>query len=278
MNFRKIKKLASEDLKNNSDIALISTLYFFSALILVALIESAVYIIARMFDADGYKPFDLRFYRGSPPALVFLLLRLALYYLMFSSLSHYIRRSFIDIHSEGRGLIKEHMFRFLIHCVKFNIKLTTYKLLVASPLAVGIYGIVHFAEKSLRDEIDTMGSLYFMLSMGFTIVWIGELVHYYLSLGLVKYIIELNPRSNFFDACDLSIKLMKGKHTQTMAFYFSIMPHLLLCLLGYPCLAVFPFIADCRLLFAKELMGNYWQDKIPAMIRRRKRQPINKRR
>ena len=165
-----------------------------------------------------------------------------------------------------------HWRKLLLPSVKCSFMMLAYKALVASPLALGVYGVYYFHGLSTRGEIRLAEMVGFMLSIGFTIVWLGELVHYYISLSLVKYIIQINPRANFFDACDLSVMLMEGKHMRIIWFNITMIPQLLLCVLIYPVLLVYPYITECRLLIAKDIMGKYWQDKIPAMARRWEKQ------
>ena len=277
MSDREIRKLALRKLIDGSDMAIISTLYFFTAVIFVTLTEILIYILLRMAGIDKYHPLDPDLYRRSRVALILLLIRGGIYIMLFSGLMFLVCRSFINFSSDTKGkgvgrFLSGHAKRLLLPSLRSNARLMMLKVLVASPLSVSIYGIVHYFQLGARGGVGMMGLFCFMLSIGFTIIWTGVLMRYYLSLCLVPYIIDLNPRANLFDACDLSIKLMEGKHMRVVIFMISLLPVLLPCLLVYPSLIIYPYLTECRLLLAKDIMGSYWQDKIPAMAKRWEKQ------
>jgi hypothetical protein len=273
---KKIQQLAYEKMRKSCDTMLIASIYFFILPILILLVESLIYIIAMILDID-YRIFDFSYYTQSVARVWFLVLRLCLYFSLISSQLYLIRRYFISAENEDHSVqqyVAGHLRTILIPSVKCSAKLLALKLLVISPAAVGIYGIYYFGQKGNTGEITLFGLICFMLSIGFTIVWIGISVHYFMSLSMVKYINQLNPRSNFFDACDLSVKLMDGKHSRLISFYASLLWCLPFALLLYPLILIVPFFAECRLIFAEQIMGKYWQDKLPAMARRWKKQQI----
>ena len=277
MSSKEIRRLALRKIIDGSDTAVISTLYFFTTVLFISLSEMLLYIILRMSGFENYRPLDPRYYMESRFALVMLIIRYFLYLMVFSGLMFVISRSFITFTAENNSggvnkFLSGHIKRLLIPSLRNNTYLLLIKILAASPLAVSIYGIVHYFQLGARGDVGLFGLLCFMVSIGFTAVWIGVIARYYLSLFLVPYIIDLNPRANLFDACDLSIKLMDGNHMRTVSFALSMIPLLLPCLLVYPCLIVYPYLTECKLLFAKDILGNYWQDKIPAMARRWEKQ------
>ncbi len=277
MSSKEIRKLALKKIINGSDMALISTVYFFTAVLFVTLSEMLIYILVKMAGIEDYHPLDISYYLRSRPALILLIVRCSGYVTLFSALLFLVCRSFISFtaETESKGISKfltGHVGKLLLPSLRNNARLLLLKILVATPLTVSVYGIVHYARLGERGGVSMAGLLLFMVSIGFTIVWIGVLIRYYISLSLVPYIIDLNPRANFFDACDLSVKLMDGKHMYALGFMFSLLPVLLPCLLVYPTFIVYPYILECQLLFAKEIMGDYWQDKIPAMARRWQKQ------
>ena len=277
MSNKEIRKLALKKIIYGSDMALISTLYFFTAVLFVTLSEMLIYILIKMAGIEDYHPLDPAYYARSHTALILLILRCTGYAALFSALMFLVCRSFISFTTEsGTGGVNKfltgHIGKLLLPSLKNNVRLILLKLLVATPLTISIYGIMYYTRLGERGGVDIGGLLLFMMSIGFTLVWIGVLIRYYISLSLVPYIIDLNPRANFFDACDLSIKLMDGNHTHTLGFMISLIPLLLPCLFVYPMFIIYPYIMECRLLFAKEIMGEYWHDKIPAMAKRWEKQ------
>lgn len=277
MSDSEIKKLALRKLIDGSDMALISTLYFFTAVVFVTLTEILIYILLRMTGFDSYHPLDLNMYAKSRTALVFLLFRGTVYLALFSALMFLVCRSFINFTSDNAGngvsrFLSGHAKKLLLPSLRSYMRFMLLKMLVALPLAVSVYGIIYYFRLGARGNVGLFGLMCFMISIGFTIIWSGVLLRYYLSLCLVPYIIDLNPRADLFDACDLSIKLMDGKHIRVVSFMISLIPVLLPCLFVYPFLFIYPYITECRLLLAKEIMGEYWQDKIPAMAKRWQKQ------
>ena len=142
------------------------------------------------------------------------------------------------------------------------------RLIVLSPVFLSIYGIWYWGFSQKDKALTTMGLFVFMISIGFTIVWTGVFIHYCISISLAKYIMLLNPRASVFDACDLSSKIMDGKHGRYMSFLLSFAKYLPLILLFYPMFILEPYFKMCWCSFAEELMGSYWLDKYPAMIQR----------
>ncbi|MCD8096184.1 MAG: hypothetical protein LUE12_08680 [Ruminococcus sp.] len=272
MTNKQLKQKALEILTKSPETPIVAMLYMITFMALIVIIESLIYIVLTMLGFE-YHVFVSSFYEANY-AKLFLVFRLTLYYASFSTLSNLNRRTFINVtdSSETGRFITKHKRKVIFPIVKKSFALLGLKLLVLLPISVGIYGVVYFAQLSLRGEITLFGMVLFMLSLGFSIVWLGECVHYYMSLSLVKYIIVLNPRVNFFDACDLSVKLMENQHLRLMSFYFSLLPIFLLLIFAYPLLLIYPYFSECKVLLAKELMGNHWQDKLPAMSRRWEKQ------
>ena len=266
-----IMETAKENLKSGADLAALSVLYMLTLAVFILLCEYAIYWAASLLGIKHYSLFSIRLYRSSPAALVFLGARLVIYHIFFTIISYVTRRYYINLADKTPDIdrfLSKHMNRMFSPSVKCGLWLSLFKLMVSMPLAVGIYGVVHFYHLGKVGNISLIGLIYFMLSIGFTLVWTAILIHYFMSLSLVKYIIELNPRADFFEACDLSIKLMDGWHTRVLIFGVSMLPYIMSCVLLYPAFIVIPFVSECRTILAKEIMGHYWQDKIPAMAKR----------
>ena len=78
----------------------------------------------------------------------------------------------------------------------------------------------------------------------------------------------LNPRTNIFDACDLSVRLMDGQHGRYISFLLSFVMYVPALLLVYPVFIIYPYFRLSYIVFLQDIMGSYWQDKMPSMIKR----------
>ena len=272
---REIRLDALRKIINSSDIAAISTVYFFSAVSFIFIIEALIINSAKLLGLTGYKPFELDYYKSLSTGLLLMITRAAVYHVMLVAVSYLVRRYYINVTENANEVARymsRHSRRLFIPSIKCGLKLTLFKLMLSVPLGLGIYGIVHFYHKGMTGSIHMAGLVMFMLCIGFSIVWAGVMLHYFVSLSLFKYIVELNPRVNFFDACDLSVKLMEGRHRRVFFFMVSLVPYALLCVFIYPAAVIFPYFTECRMLLAKDIMGEYWQDKLPAMAKRWEKQ------
>lgn len=142
------------------------------------------------------------------------------------------------------------------------------RIIVLSPIFLSLYGIWYWGFSQSDRALTTMGLFIFMISIGFTIVWSGVFLRYCISISLAKYIMLLNPRANVFDACDLSARIMDGKHGRYISFLLSFAKFIPLLLLFYPVFILEPYFKMCWCAFAEEMLGSYWTDKYPAMIQR----------
>ena len=273
MTDKEIRVLARERLAENTDIVVISIVYYFSVITMIHMIESFITSVIRMFEDPSYSFFssmgDL-----PKPGLFLVVLRLTLYFCIITVIENVLLRYFINMNSGGQAELftSLHWRRLIRPCLNGSIFLLLYKILVSLPLLVSVHGVMYFRNKSISDTLTLTDLVLFMLCIGFSLVWIGALLHYFISLSLVPYIYAINPRVNFFDACDLSVKLMDGKHLRVIIFWLRILPYMLPAVFVYPLLLIYPYIMEVKLIFSKEIIGSYWQDKIPAMARRWERQ------
>ena len=106
------------------------------------------------------------------------------------------------------------------------------------------------------------------MCVGFSVVWVGLLVHYYISLALTPYIISLDPHCNIFEACDMSIKFMEGNHMRYIRFKLFFFLFLPAAVFVYPVFAIFPYYMISFSLFVQELMGESMHDRLPGMVKR----------
>ena len=139
------------------------------------------------------------------------------------------------------------------------------------PALVSGYGVYYWGLKNKINELTSLRLFGFMLCLGITLVWVGVWIHYCISLALTPYIMALNPRSDIFDACDLSVKLMEGMHLKYISFLASFVKFLPLIILVYPVFAIYPYFKVCYVTFMEDILGDYRRDKMPGMIKRWKK-------
>ena len=197
---KQIKRAAASQLRQNFEGISMAVLNQFALITFMLLIEALIYITSELSDID-YRPLQLSYYRESR-VRIFTMCGRMLGYLFLNSVLVYIqRRRFINTGEDG-GVVERyiamHPKRIMLPGVKLSIQLFFYKILVLSPISVGIYGVLHFSSKEVVSSISLFGMVCFMLSIGFSIVWLGVCIHYFMSLSLVPFISQLNPRANFF--------------------------------------------------------------------------------
>ena len=145
------------------------------------------------------------------------------------------------------------------------------KICTLLPAALSSYIVYRCAFVARLENLSKLVLIVFMLSLGFTLVWLGFWIKYCISLSLTRYIVTLSPKMNIFDACDLSCRIMDSKHLLFISFWVYNLRYLVLCVLVFPTSLAVPFVKISYTLFVKELLGQYWQDKYPLMIERWRR-------
>lgn len=183
------------------------------------------------------------------------------------------RRMFIDVVRSGsiadtREYISSHALAYYSKAMFAEMIYTLIRIFVAVPGIIFAYGVYHWVNVIRVGELSSRGLFALMGCVGLTGAWIALTVHYYISIALTPYIMALNPRTNVFDACDLSVKLMNGKHgryLRFMGFFVLLIPTLVLI---YPIFLLYPFYMLSYTMLMDELLGEYSQDKMPGMIRR----------
>ena len=271
MDNKAIKRQALERMKGKWGTCVALSVFKVSFILTFVMTEALLYIVFSHLDIEySYTP---SFVFKTGLGRFMLVLRMLLILLLYMPENYILRRLILDIY-EGRNFVEtrryiQHNTRKIHPKAMFGGALPSLlKIFAAIPLAVGIYGIYHFGFMHSDREITTLNLFIFMLSVGFSIVWAGVLVHYCISLALTKYIMVLNPRANVFDACDLSIRLMDGQHLRYLGLLLSFAKYLPLLLLFYPYFILEPYFKMTFNVFAEDVMGSYWQDKYPAMIKR----------
>ena len=231
-------------------------------------------LIFILFNAYGIEySLTPSFFIGTDTGRFLLAIHVILLLFLFSPENYILRRLFLDIYA-GRNFVETRRF-LSYNSRKIHPKATAatsllflLKLFASVPLMISIYGVWYWGIRRSADSLNTAGLFIFMLSIGFTIVWTGVLIHYFISLSLTKYIMGLNPRANVFDACDLSVRLMEGRHMRYLSLLFSFAKYIPLLLTFYPLFMFMPYFRMTFTVFAEEAMSSYWQDKYPAMIKR----------
>lgn len=184
-----------------------------------------------------------------------------------------VRRNFIDIARGGniidtRSYITAHSLSYYRMAYKSSLIQFFIKLTALVPGIVSIYGVYYWSYECRIDDLTSGGLFCLMLCVGFTVIWTGVTAHYYISLCLTPYIMALNPRTNIFDACDLSVRLMEGKHYRYIKFLAGFIKFIPALFLVYPVFAVYPYFKVCYTLLMDEFLGEYNHDKMPGMIKR----------
>ena len=187
-----------------------------------------------------------------------------------------IRRMFIDsVLGDGyistRQYISAHSLNFYSHAF-FNAVIYYFiKFVTAVPGFICLYSIYYWVWICRLNTLTSSGLFAFMMSIGFSLIYSGFYFHYCISISLTPYIMALNPRTNVFDACDLSVKLMEGNHSRYISYLLSFVKYLPALVFVCPFFAIFPYFKTGYILLVRDIMGNYWQDKMPGMVKRWKK-------
>ncbi|MBR4555116.1 MAG: hypothetical protein IKO27_05925 [Ruminococcus sp.] len=250
----------------------VSLSVFKSAFLLVFVVsEIILYLLFDHFGIEyNYYP---SFMIGTDLGRFMLSIRLMLLIFLYFPEDYIMRRLILDLYF-GRNFVETRRY-IQYNSREIHPKATVslalpvlLKIVVFVPIMVGVYGIYYWGWAHRDDTLTTLGLFVFMLSIGFTIVWAGVFIRFCISLAMTRYIMLLNPRANIFDACDLSRRIMDGKHMRYLSFVLSFVKYLPALLLFYPIYVLEPYYKMSCCVLAEEFMGDYWQDKYPAMIKR----------
>lgn len=261
-------------MKGNWGGCVILTVFVSAFLCFFVACECLIYFAMKFWGAEYNYSLDFTLHTAAGRFM--LVLRLAAVFLLILPEMYISRRMFIDI-IDGKSFVTsrryiQHNMRKIYPRALASVLVTLMlKFFGAVPIAVGVYEIYYWGWVCKLNELTSAGLFCFMLSLGFTFVWTGVFIHYCISLSLTNYIMSLNPRANVFDACDLSVRLMDGKHVRYLSFMFSFVKFIPLFLLVYPAFAIIPYFVSSYTVFVEDIMGSYWQDKLPAMIQRWKK-------
>ncbi|WP_028506079.1 hypothetical protein [Ruminococcus sp. FC2018] len=271
LNVREIKQSARTELNKQIGGSLTATLHMVTNVCMILLVEFGLYLLLNKFGLGYY--YNIRNVFKMPWVTLMWGLQIAVIVCFLTYQRHVNRRLFLDI-SMGRDYIltRQYIFahtnEFIRLSLRTSLVLTFMKLVMLMPLLLSSYMIYRWSMRNTTQSLTSWGLFVFMFFIGFTIIWLAVYIKYCASLALAPYIMSLNPRTNIFDACDLSAKLMDGHYGDYFSLIRSFAIYLPLVVLVYPFFLLYPFWAASYNIMIKEIMGSYWQDKMPSMIRR----------
>lgn len=268
---KQIKDSARKALYNKMSDSLTVTLHSLTNLCMIGIVEFSLYLLLKSLGLEHY--FDVRNIFKSPWVTIMWVIQAFVIISFLTYQRHVVRRLFIDIslgkdYILSRQYIFAHTNEFIRIALRSSLVLNFLKAVMLTPAVFSIFMIYRQSLRNRTAEMTSLSLFIFMLFIGFTIIWLGFYIKYCASLALTPYIMSLNPRTNIFDACDLSAKLMEGHYGQYFSMIASFVVYLPLLLLVFPIFVLYPFWAASYDVLIKDIMGNYWQDKMPAMIRR----------
>ena len=268
---KQIKDNARSALNSKMGDALTITMHAITNICMIGLVEFALYLILQKLGLGYY--YDFRNIFKMPWVATMWGIQAIVIVCFLTYQRHIVRRMFVDItigkdYILTRQYIFAHTNEFIKISLRSSLVLNFLKTVMFTPAVLSGYMIYRWSLRNRTDELTSLGLFVFMVFIGFTIIWLGVFFKYCASLSLAPYIMSLNPRTNVFDACDLSAKLMEGHYGQYFSLVFSFVMYLPLMLLIYPIFVLYPFWAASYDTMIKDIMGSYWQDKMPSMIRR----------
>ncbi len=271
MTDKEIRQKAASRLAASSGSCVSLIVFLFAVLTFLALCEATIYLSIRDTAYGGL--YDLGRLTQSRSVLAFWVIKTLMELALMTPLSNLVRRQFIDVArgrrmNDTRQYITAHAFKYYSRAFYSSFIHNLIKFFAAVPGMISLYGIYYWSYVTRINDLTLRGLFVLTVCVGFTVVWIGLLVRYYISLALTPYIMALNPRTNVFDACDLSVRLMDGQHIRYIKFVAYFLLYLPLVLLIYPIMGIYPYYKISYTLLIDELLGDFSNDKMPGMIKR----------
>lgn len=270
-----IRRCATQKLAGYSGDCVSLMVFQFSIIALVLLSESILYLALRSVGYTWLYSLD-DLIEGRATTWIFWVSKTLFEFTMVSPFFGLVRRLYMDIAMgsdimDTREYVSAHSVKFYSNSFYAAFIQLVIKTTAITPAILTAYSACYWVREIRLSEL-TSGALFaLMASLSMTVVWLFIALRYYISLALTPYIMALNPRCNVYDACDLSVKLMEGRHGRYlsfMAYFIKFVPALLLV---YPYFAVYPYLKVSYALFMRELLGDRNQDKLPGMIKRWKK-------
>lgn len=271
MTNKEIKQLARKNIGQNMGNCISLTAFLFAVFVFLVLCEIALYLLFERIGWDYYFSYEGLKKHTSVKIFWFLCLIVVIPFAAFEMWT--IRRFFVDIaradsYVGSRQYINSHSYTYYAKMIFCSLIINSLKIFSAVPFAISAYSVYYWGWVCKLSELTSAGLLCFMFSLGLSVVTCGLMLHYWISLALAPYIMTLNPRTNIFDACDLSVRLMDGQHGRYISFLLSFVMYLPALLLVYPIFVIYPYFRLSYIVFLQDIMGSYWQDKMPSMIKR----------
>ena len=273
MTVEQIKIKARHRFRDNGGNSFSMTIFVASILFFIYAFFMSIKII---FDQVGWENyFTLKGLRSDPDVMIFWLLQAVILLPLLSTEWWTVSRLYIDIAKgsdfvETKKYLNAHAFAYARKAIEVSLAVGIRKILMFLPAVGGAFG-VYYIINSGGEQLSSPKLLLLMLCIGFTGVWTGLFIRYIISLSMMPFIMCLNPRAKISKAIDLSKRLMDGNHMKYLMFMLSFAKFVPFFILIQPIFIVYPYYKICLVTFAEEILGDYWQDKMAASIRRWRR-------
>ncbi|MBQ8108028.1 MAG: hypothetical protein IJ129_04710 [Ruminococcus sp.] len=271
MTDREIRQKAYRRMADKSVSCVSLMVFVLAVLSFLLLCEMIAYLFMK--ETDYRYLYDVRKLFSNRQTTMFWCVKTGVELILVMPISHLMRRQFLDVANgnspeETRQYITAHASTYYRRAFAATLVHTFIKLSAALPLVCSLYGVYYWSYVTRINELTSRGLFALTVCVGFSAVWAGLLVHYYISLALTSYIISLDPHCNIFEACDLSIKFMEGNHMRYIRFKLFFLLFLPAAVFVYPVFAIFPYYKISCSMFAQELMGESIHDRLPGMVKR----------
>ena len=266
-----IKREAKRILSKNSGNCASLMIFMFAVIAFILMCEITTYLVLKTIGWQWI--FDITQFFANKTVMWYWIIKVIILSLLLMPEFFIIRRMFIDTidgdsYINTRQFISAHSFKYYTNALYKSFIYYLIKFFTAVPGFICVYGVYYWGWVCKLDTLTSAGLFAFMMCLGCAVIWIGFYFHYCISISLTPYILSLNPRTNVFDACDLSVKLMDGQHYRYISFLMSFAKFLPALLLVYPFFVIYPYFKTSYIVFIQDIMGDYWQDKMPAIIKR----------
>ena len=270
-----IRHRATRRIASRSGDSISLMIYQFSIIALILLCESTLYLLLRSVGYTWlYSIKELIAFRGT--TWLFWVSKTMFEFTLASPFFCLIRRLYLDVAmgsdiKETRKYVAAHSVKYYSSSFYAAFIQLMLKLIAITPAFITAYSAHYWIQVIRLSDLTSAALLSLMASLSMTAVWLFLAIRYYISLSLTPFIMALNPRCNVYDACDLSVRLMEGKHGRYIAFMAHFIKFIPAMLLVYPYLAIYPYFKVSYSMFVRELLGERNQDKLPGMIKRWKK-------
>lgn len=270
-----IRHRATRRIASRSGDSISLMIYQFSIIALILLCESTLYLLLRSVGYTWlYSIKELIAFRGT--TWLFWVSKTMFEFTLTSPFFCLIRRLYLDVAmgsdiKETRKYVAAHSVKYYSSSFYAAFIQLMLKLIAITPAFITAYSAHYWIQVIRLSDLTSAALLSLMASLSMTAVWLFLAIRYYISLSLTPFIMALNPRCNVYDACDLSVRLMEGKHGRYIAFMAHFIKFIPAMLLVYPYLAIYPYFKVSYSMFVRELLGERNQDKLPGMIKRWKK-------